>query len=73
MQIFLAITQEQIRRNFPRRDLYIKIDNNINFYLSTFPANINDRIFKGREKPFLGGHISAYFVLFVQREFFLKN
>ena len=39
----LALTQEQ---EFPQiRDLYSKIDNNINFYLSRFPGKTNHKIF----------------------------
>ena len=40
--------------------------NNTKFYLSTFPAKINDKIFKINKKPY-------FVVILAQREFFLKT
>ena len=41
LKAFPAVTQKQ---EFPKIwDLYSKIDNNINFCLSTFPAKINEK------------------------------
>ena len=43
------------RRISQTRDLYSKIDKNVNFYLSTFPAEINDKMFQNKGKTvFLG-------------------
>ena len=57
LKAFLAIIQEQA---FPQIwDLYNKIDNNINFYLSTFTAKINDKIFQ-RKNPILGSFLSIF-------------
>ena len=71
IKAFLAIIQKQ---EFPQIfDLYSKIDNNINFYLSMFPTKINDKIFQNKGKILFCGHFWAYFVVFAQREFFLKN
>ena len=53
-------------------DLHSKIDN-INFHLSTFPAKINDKIFQNRGKSLICGNNGAYFVVFSQKEFFLKK
>ena len=41
--------------------------NNINFYSSTFPAKINDKIFKINKKP------PFFVVILAQREFFLET
>ena len=57
LKAFLAITQGQ---EFSAK-LYDKIGSNINFYLSTFLANINDKIF---ENKYFGGFFWAYFVAF---------
>ena len=71
LKALLAITQEQ---DFPYIwELYSKIDININFYLSTFPAKINDSIFQNKGKNLFRVHFWAYFVVFAQREFFLKH
>ena len=53
LKAFPAITQEQ---GFPQIwDLYSKIDNNINLYLSTFPAkNSKEKFSNQRKKPILG-------------------
>ena len=43
----------------PRHDLLIWTLNNINFYLSTFPAKINDNLFQNKEKkPMLGSFLA---------------
>ena len=70
LKAILAITQEQ---EFPQIwDLYSKIDNN--FYLSKFPAKIKGKkFFKNKGKTLFWGHFWAYFVVFAQTEFHLKN
>ena len=60
-------------RIFSIQDLYSKRDNNINIYLSTFPANIDDKIFQNEGKLLFLGHFRPYFVVFAQTDFFLKN
>ena len=52
--------------------MYSKLDKNINFYLSTFPAKINNEIFQNKGKILFCGHFWAYFVVFTQKDFFLK-
>ena len=65
LKAFLAVTEEQ---EFPQIcNLYSKIENNINFYSSTLPAKINDKIFSGKTQ--FWDHFWTYFVLFAQREF----
>ena len=49
------------------KSLLSQILNNTNFYLSTFPAKVNDKIFNVNNKnPFL-------VIILAQREFFLKT
>ena len=71
LKAFPAIIQEQEFSQIWY--LYSKIYNNINFYLNTFPAKINDETFQNKGKTLLCGHFWAYFVIFAKREFFLKN
>ena len=52
LKAFLAITHEEEFSQI--QDLYSKIDNNINFYLSMFPAKLNDNIFEN--KALFWGH-----------------
>ena len=68
--IGLAIIQEQKFTHI--WDLHSKIDN-INFHWSTFPAKINDKIFQKKGKTLICGNNGAYFVVFSQKEFFLKK
>ena len=71
LKAFLTVTEEQ---KFPQIwDLYSKIENNLNFYLSTLPAKFNDIIFQNKGKTQFWGNYLAYFVAFAQTEFFLKN
>ena len=72
LKAFLAIIQVQ---EFPPMmwDLCIKINNKINFYLSMFLAKIYRKIFQNKGKIVLCDHFWAYFLVFTQREFFLKN
>ena len=71
LKAFLTLTQEQ---ELPQIwDLYSKIDNKIKFFLSTFQAKINDKTFQNKGKTLFWGHFWAYFVVFAQREFFLKH
>ena len=65
-----VITQEQ---ELPLWYLYSKIDSDINFYLSIFSAKSIDNIFQNKEKTLFWSHFWAYFVIFAQREFFLKH
>ena len=48
------------------------IGNNINFYLSTFPAKINDKIFQNKGKTLLLFHFQPYFVVFPKENFSSK-
>ena len=65
LKAFLVVPEEQ---EFPQiRNLYSKIENNINFYSSTLPAKINDKIFSGKTQ--FWDHFWTYFVVFAQREF----
>ena len=68
---FLILAKEQELTQI--WDLYSKIDNNINFYLNTFPAKINDQNFQNKWKTLLGGHFWARCVVFAQRKFLHKN
>ena len=54
-------------------DLCIKIDNKINFYLSMFLAKVYGKIFQNKGKIVFCDHFWAHFLVFTQREFFLKN
>ena len=53
--------------------MYSKLDKNINFYLSTFPAKINYEVFQNKGKILFCGHFWAYFVVFAQKIIFFKS
>ena len=70
LKAFLAIIQKQ---EFPQIYLFSKIDNKFNFYLSWFQQKPMTKFFKINKKNPFWGHFRAYFVIFPQRKFFLKN
>ena len=66
LKAFLAETQEQeFSQDIPNtKDLYSKIDNNINFYLNAFPAKISDKFCQNKGKILFWGifeHILLFF------------
>ena len=64
LKAFQAITQEQ---EFSQIwGLYSKIDNTINFYLRTFPAKINRKMFQNNGKTLFLGHFWS-FLLFLPK------